>query len=59
MRVRKRVWEILEIAQPGDGASRTFDLAIRSLIALNVLTVILETEMQEKSEKHNSDKFLH
>ena len=43
MRVRKRVWEVLEIAQPGDGQSRAFDLAIRGLIALNVLSVILET----------------
>ena len=43
MMVRKRVWEILEIAQPGDGVSRAFDLSIRGLIALNVLSVILET----------------
>ena len=43
MRARKRIWEILEIAQPGDGQSRAFDLAIRGLIALNVLSVILET----------------
>jgi len=43
MRVRRRVWEILEIAQPGDDQSRAFDLAIRGLIALNVLSVILET----------------
>ena len=43
MRVRKRVWEILEIAGPGDQASRVFDLSIRGLIALNVLAVILET----------------
>ncbi|MBT8397645.1 MAG: ion transporter [Gemmatimonadetes bacterium] len=43
MRVRRRVWEILEIAQTGDGKSRAFDLAIRGLIALNVLSVILET----------------
>jgi voltage-gated potassium channel len=43
MKVRRRVWEILEIAQPGDVQSRAFDLAIRGLIALNVVSVILET----------------
>lgn len=43
MRVRERTWEILEIAKPGDSASRAFDLAIRGLIALNVFSVIVET----------------
>lgn len=40
---RRRVWEILEIARPGDRTSEQFDIAIRALIALNVLAVILET----------------
>lgn len=43
MRVRRRAWEILEVAEPGDRTSRVFDIAIRALIALNVLAVILET----------------
>ncbi len=41
--VRRRVWEILEIARPGDRVSALFDIGIRALIALNVLAVILET----------------
>lgn len=41
--LRRRVWEIIEIARPGDGPSRVFDIAIRLLIALNVVAVIVET----------------
>lgn len=41
--VRKRVWEILEIAGPGDKASRVFDVFILTIIFLNVLAVILGT----------------
>lgn len=40
---RGRVWRILEIAEPGDRASLVFDLAIRALIAANVLAVIVES----------------
>jgi voltage-gated potassium channel len=40
---RRRVWEIVEVARPGDRASRRFDLFILSLILLNVLAVIVET----------------
>lgn len=42
-RIRRRVWEIVEIARPGDRPSRTFDLGIRALILLNVMAVVLET----------------
>lgn len=41
--VRDRVWRVLEPAREGDRTSRVFDVAIRALIALNVLAVILET----------------
>lgn len=41
--LRRRVWEILEVAQPGDRTSERFDVAIRALIALNVVAVVLET----------------
>lgn len=41
--VRRRVWEIVEVAQPGDVASRRFDLFILALIALNVAAVVLES----------------
>lgn len=37
------MWEILEIARPGDRNSERFDVAIRVLIALNVVAVVLET----------------
>lgn len=41
--VRRRVWEILEAAQPGGVASRRFELFMLALIALNVAAVILES----------------
>lgn len=41
--MRRRVWEILEVAQPGDVASRRFELFILALIALNVAAVVLES----------------
>jgi len=39
--LRKRTWEIVEVAKRGDTASRTFDIAILSLIFLNVIAVIV------------------
>lgn len=41
--MKKRIHEILEVALPGDLASRIFDIFIVILIFLNVLAVILET----------------
>lgn len=41
--VKQRVWEILDVAKPGDSASRAFDIFILTLIFLNVLAVILGT----------------
>lgn len=43
MAPRRRAWEILEVARPGDRTSERFDIAIRALIALNVVAVVLET----------------
>ncbi|RME92509.1 MAG: ion transporter [Verrucomicrobia bacterium] len=40
---RKRIWEILQVAKPGDFPSRVFDITILSLIVLNVLAVVLES----------------
>ena len=37
----KRTWEIVEVAQRGDTASRAFDISILTLIALNVVAVII------------------
>ncbi len=42
-KLKKRTFEILEKARPGDLASKTFDIFIMSLISLNVLMVILAT----------------
>lgn len=41
--MRRRVWEIVEDARPGDVASRRFELFILALIALNVAAVVLES----------------
>jgi voltage-gated potassium channel len=41
MNIRKRTWDIVETAKPGDAASRLFDIAILSLIFLNVIAVII------------------
>lgn len=42
-KIKKRTYEILEVAAPGDVASRIFDIFIVVLIFLNVLAVILGT----------------
>jgi voltage-gated potassium channel len=41
--IKQRVWEILDVAKPGDTVSRAFDIFILSLIFLNVVAVILGT----------------
>jgi len=41
--MKKRIYETLEVAAPGDLPSRIFDIFIVTLIFLNVLAVILET----------------
>jgi len=41
--MRKRVYEVLEIASPEDLSSRIFDTFIISLIILNITAIILET----------------
>jgi voltage-gated potassium channel len=43
MSVRKRVFEIVEIAKPGDSLSRAFDIFIIALIVSNVVALILES----------------
>jgi voltage-gated potassium channel len=42
-KIKKRIFEILEVAKPGDIPSRTFDIFIMGLISVNVIAVILET----------------
>ena len=43
LRVRTRLYEILDVAGKGDRASRAFDLFIVLLIGLNVVALVLET----------------
>ncbi len=43
MQLKKRVYEIVEVAAPGDRVSRVFDIFILSLIALNVVALAAET----------------
>ena len=42
-KIKKRTYEIIEVASVGDFYSRLFDIFILTLIFLNVLAVILET----------------
>ena len=42
-RLRKRVWEIVEVARPGDNASKAFDIAILVLIIVNVIAFSIES----------------
>ncbi len=53
MTIRSRVWDIVEVARPGDRVSGRFDRAILILIALNVMVVILESVsgIQQRAER--------
>jgi len=42
-KTKKRIYEILEVAAPGDSQSRIFDIFIITLIFLNIVAVVLET----------------
>ncbi len=41
--MKQRVYEIIEVAKPGDRSSQAFDIFLISLITLNVLALILST----------------
>ncbi len=43
MSLRKRVYEVLEVANPNDNLSKAFDMFIVTLIGLNVIALILES----------------
>lgn len=43
MTIKERTWQILDVARPGDKASRAFDIFILSLIIANVAAVIIGT----------------
>jgi voltage-gated potassium channel len=42
-RLKQRIFHIIEVAKPGEEASRVFDIFMLTLISLNVLAVMLET----------------
>jgi voltage-gated potassium channel len=48
---RSRLYEILEVARPGDYASKVFDSLLILLILTNVLAIILES-VSELNEKY-------
>jgi len=48
--VKRRVWEILEVAEEGDHVSRAVDIALIALILLNVGAVILSSMAQVHAE---------
>jgi voltage-gated potassium channel len=41
--MKRRVYEVLAVAAPGDKLSRAFDVFLVGLIALNILAMVLET----------------
>ena len=43
MAMKKRVYEILEVASPGDRTSRAIDLFLITLISLNVVALVIGT----------------
>ncbi len=51
-KAKRRLFEIMEMASPGDVPSRVFDVSISALIFLNVVSVILET-VKSLSVKYN------
>jgi len=51
-RLKKRFFEIIEVASPGDQLSRIFDIFIMTLISLNVAAVVLET-VESLSSQHS------
>lgn len=43
MRLQKRVYEVVSVAEPGDLASKVFDHSLVTIISLNVVGIILES----------------
>jgi len=54
MFTKKRTWEIIEAARPGDTLSRCFDIFLLILIFLNVIAVIVGSvhSVQQKASAH-------
>lgn len=58
MGLKKRTYEILDIASPGDILSRIFDIFIVALIFINVVAVVLETIQGLSNQFSNVFKIL-
>ncbi len=58
MGLKKRTYEILDIASPGDILSRIFDIFIVALIFINVVAVVLETIQSLSNQFSNVFKIL-
>ena len=43
MKIKQRIFEIIQVAKPNDKLSRIFDISLMSLIMLNVCLVIADT----------------
>lgn len=43
--LKERVFEIISKADEGDKASRIFDFSIMTLIALSILSIVLESSL--------------
>lgn len=48
--IKRRIWEVVEVAAGDDRLSRIFDICIISLIFLNVIAVVLETVPEVRAQ---------
>ena len=51
-KIKIRVFEIINKAETGDWASRAFDIVIMSLIALSIISIVLESFASLKDKYH-------
>lgn len=56
-KIKRRLFEILDRAKPGDTASRIIDIFIMTLIIVNILAIFIETFDISKSLQHFLDIF--
>ena len=56
-KIKRRVFEILDRAKPGDTASRIIDIFIMTLIIVNILAIFIETFDIPQSLQHFLDIF--
>ena len=52
-RARRRTFEVLEVARPGDELSRVIDLMIMGLVVANVGAVVLESVTSLERSYHD------